>query len=364
MKIREFTHHLYNYAPLDYAEDFDNVGLIVGDAEEEIKGVLVSLDATEDVIAEAIDHNCNLVLCFHPIIFSGIKALNPTDYVNKSVIKAIKNDIAIYAIHTALDNAMHGVNAMICQKLGLKNPEILIPQKGTIKKLTTYVPEDKAEFVREQLFKAGAGQIGNYSNCSFNLKGLGSFKGNENSNPVYGEKGKTHFEKEIQLNITFAKHLEAKVLKTLFTSHPYEEVAYEIETLENKNQQIGLGMLGSWEHALSEKEFFEKLKSTFKTPVIRHSANLNKPIKKVAVLGGSGAFAIKDAIRQKADAYVTADLKYHDFFKAEGKILLADIGHFESEQYTKDLLYTFINEKFTNFAIILSKTNTNPVHYY
>lgn len=364
MKIREFTHHLYNYAPLDYAEDFDNVGLIVGDAEAEIDGVLVSLDATEEVIEEAIAQNCNVVLCFHPIIFSGIKALNPTDYVKRSVIKAIKNDVAIYAIHTALDNAVHGVNAMICHKLGLQNPKILIPQKSTIKKLTTYVPMDKADFVREKLFEAGAGQIGNYSNCSYNIEGLGSFKGNESSNPVYGEKGQTHFEKEIQLNLTFAKHLESKVLKALFANHPYEEVAYEVETLENKNQNIGLGMVGAFEQSMSEMEFLDKLKNVFKTPVVRHSNRLNKPIKSVAVLGGSGAFAIKNAIRQNTDAYVTADLKYHDFFKAEERILLADIGHFESEQYTKDLLFSFINEKFANFAIILSKTKTNPVHYY
>jgi hypothetical protein len=280
------------------------------------------------------------------------------------VIKAIKNDIAIYAIHTALDNAMHGVNAMICHKLGLKKSKILIPQKGTIKKLTTYVPVDKADYLREKLFEAGAGHIGNYSNCSFNTEGLGSYKGNEQSNPVYGEKGKTHFEKEIQLNITFAKHIESKVLKALFTNHPYEEVAYEIETLENKNQNIGLGMIGSFEQPLSEIEFLEKLKKVFKTPVIRHSNRLSKPIENVAVLGGSGAFAISNAIGKKAEAYVTADLKYHDFFKAEEKILLADIGHFESEQYTKDLLFSFINEKFANFAIILSKTKTNPVHYY
>jgi len=364
MKIYEFIQQLSQFAPLDYAEDFDNVGLIVGDANSTIKGVLVSLDTTEDVVDEAIANGCNLIVSFHPIIFSGIKSINPTNYVNRAVIKCLKNDISIYAIHTALDNHLEGVNAMMCRQLELKQTKILIPQKGTIKKLTTYVPKDKAENLRRKLFKAGAGNIGNYANCSFNVEGQGSFMGNEYSNPTYGKKLKTHYEEETQINITFSKHLEKRVLKALFSNHPYEEVAYEIETLENSNQTIGIGMLGEFDMPLSEKDFLEKLKLVFGTPVIRHTKLLKKSITRVAVLGGSGAFAIPHAIKQKADALVTADLKYHDFFKAEHKILLADVGHFESEQYTKELLYDYINEKFTNFAVILSNTKTNPVHYY
>lgn len=364
MKIKVLINHLKTYAPLAYAEDFDNVGLIVGDEHQTIKGVLVSLDTTEDVVQEAIDKNCNLILSFHPIIFSGIKKLNPNTYVNRSVIKAIRNDIAIYAIHTALDNAFHGVNRVICNKLGLKDNEMLIPQPGTIKKLTTYVPKNHAEKLRKELFEVGAGNIGNYSNCSFNLEGKGSFKGNEESNPVVGEKGKTHYENEIQINMTFAKHLQSQVISQLFKHHPYEEVAYEIETLENVNQHIGLGMLGKFETPLKENDFLKLLKEKFKTPTLRHSAFLNKHIEKVAVLGGSGASAISKALASGADAYVTADLKYHDFFKAEQNILLVDIGHYESEQFTKELLYTFINENFTNFAVVLSNINTNPVQYY
>ena len=364
MKIKTLTGHLKNYAPLAYAEDFDNVGLIVGDENQQIKGVLVSLDTTEEVVDEAIKNNCNLIVGFHPIIFSGIKKLNPNNYVNKAVIKAIKNNIAIYAIHTALDNAFHGVNKVICDKIGLKNTNILIPQAGTIKKLTTYVPTNDAELLREKLFEAGAGNIGNYSNCSFSIKGKGSFKGNEDSNPVVGERGKTHYEKEVQLNITYAKHIENKVLSQLFKHHPYEEVAYEIETLENHNQHIGLGMTGEFDKEISEIDFLNLLKDKFRTPCLIHSKLLNTSIKKVAVLGGSGASAISKAKASGADAYVTADLKYHDFFKAEQDILLVDIGHYESEQYTKELLYTFINENFTNFAIVLSNINTNPVQYH
>jgi len=364
MKIKALINHLKTYAPLTYAEDFDNVGLIVGDEDQTLRAVLVSLDTTEDVVQEAIDNNCNLILSFHPIVFSGIKKLTPHNYVNRAVIKAIKNDIAIYAIHTALDNAFHGVNRVISDKIGLKKTSMLMPQGGTIKKLTTYVPKDNADQLRVKLFEAGAGQIGNYSNCSFSLEGKGSFKGNEASNPVIGQKGKTHYEEEVQINMTYAKHLQNKVLSQLFKHHPYEEVAYEIETLENTNQHIGLGMIGQLDTPMEEKKFLDVLKSNFQTPVIRHSALLNKTIKKVAVLGGSGASAISKAIASGADTYVTADLKYHDFFKAEKSILLVDIGHYESEQFTKQLLYTFINENFTNFAVVLSNTNTNPVQYY
>jgi dinuclear metal center YbgI/SA1388 family protein len=364
MKIRELADQLNVFAPLDYAEEFDNVGLIVGDEKNDVKGVLVSLDTTEDVVDEAIEKGCNVIVGFHPIIFSGIKKLNPSNYVNHAVIKAIKNDIAIYAIHTALDNAFHGVNDIICDKLGLKNRAILMPQPQTIKKLTTYVPKANAEDLREKLFEIGAGNIGNYSHCSFNIEGKGSFKGNENSNPVVGQRGQTHYEDEVQINVTFAKHLEGKVLKQLFEHHPYEEVAYEVETLENRNQHIGLGMTGTFEKPLPENDFFELLKKTFGTPTLRHSKRTGKSIKKVAVLGGSGASGISQAIKAKADVYVTADLKYHDFFKAENKILLVDIGHYESEQFTKDYLYSFINENFTNFAVVLSNLNTNPVQYY
>ncbi len=364
MKIRELVDQLNIFAPLDYAEDFDNVGLIVGDENNEVSGVLVSLDTTEDVVDEAIAKDCNVIVGFHPIIFSGIKKLNPSNYVNRAVIKAIRNDIAIFAIHTALDNAFHGVNNIICDKLGLKNRAILMPQPQTIKKLTTYVPKANADDLREKLFEIGAGNIGNYSHCSFNIEGTGSFKGNDNSNPAVGQRGQTHFEDEVQINITYARHLESKVLKQLFKNHPYEEVAYEIETLENKNQHIGLGMTGFFENPVSENEFFNRLKETFGTPMLRHSKTIGRPIQKVAVLGGSGASGISSAIRANADVYVTADLKYHDFFKAENKILLVDIGHYESEQFTKDYLYSFINENFTNFAVVLSNLNTNPIQYY
>lgn len=364
MRIQNIINSLEELAPLAYAEDFDNVGLLTGSKNTEVMGILISLDTLEEVVEEAIQKKCNLIVSFHPIIFSGLKKITGTNYVEKTILKAIKNDIAIYAIHTALDNSFKGVNNMICDQLNLQHRKILIPQPESIRKLVTYVPTAKADDVRNALFSAGAGSIGNYENCSFNLEGTGSFKGNEDSNPTIGEIGKLHFEKEIQIGMTFPKHLESRILKALFENHPYEEVAYEVTTLENKNQKIGMGMTGELEQEMNEEDFLQLVREKFQTGCIRHSTFLKKSIKKVAVLGGSGSFAIENAKKAGADIFLTADLKYHDFYKAEGKLVLADIGHYESEQYTKDLLSAFLEEKFPDAEVILSNTDTNPVKYY
>ncbi|MGY6650503.1 Nif3-like dinuclear metal center hexameric protein [Wenyingzhuangia sp. IMCC45574] len=363
MKIQEITNYIEKLAPLSYAESFDNVGLLVGDYTTEVTGVLVTLDTLEATVDEAIEKGCNLIVSFHPIIFGGLKKLNGNNYVERVVIKAIQNNIAIYATHTALDNSFNGVSAKMCEVLGLQNKAVLIPQKDTIKKLITFVPTQHASTLREALFKAGAGGIGNYDNCSFNTEGIGTFKGNEHSNPAIGEKGKLQEEKETQIAITYTKHLEKKILQALFSTHPYEEVAYEITTLENTNQHIGMGMVGELATAMSSKEFIKYVKQTMNTDCIRHSALLDKEIKKVAVLGGSGSFALGAAMGKGADAYISADFKYHEFYKAEGKILITDIGHYESEQFTKNLLVDYLTKKFRNFAIILSNLSTNPIYY-
>lgn len=370
MLVRDIINMLGQLAPLEYSEGFDNTGLLVGNLNQKVTGVLVTLDTLEEVVDEAIKNHCNLIVSFHPILFKGLKKITGKTYVERVVLKAIKNDISIFAIHTALDNSWNGVNAMICEKLNLTKQRVLLPQAATIKKLVTFVPSTHIDHVRNTLFEAGAGNIGNYENCSFNIHGTGSFMGTENSNPTLGEKGKLHFEEEVQLGITFQKHLESRILSALFNSHPYEEVAYEITTLENHNQHVGMGMLGEFENPLSEDDFLKQLKKIFLSGVVRHSEKLGKPIQKVAVLGGSGSFAIEAAQSQQADAFVSADFKYHDFFAAEKKILLADIGHYESEQYTKELLVSYLSKKITNFApafnlgqVIESKVNTNPVHY-
>jgi dinuclear metal center YbgI/SA1388 family protein len=363
MLVKEVIDIIEKFAPPAYAEGFDNVGLLVGDKNAAVTGALITLDTLESVVDEAIDKNCNLIISFHPIIFSGLKKLTGKDYVERTVIKAIKNDISIYAIHTALDNQYKGVNDMICKKIGLKNREILIPRQDSVKKLTTFVPSEKTSEVRKALFEAGGGSIGNYDNCSFNIKGEGSFKPNEEANPVIGKRGEVHLEEETQIGLIYPVHLEKKILQALFTSHPYEEVAYEVSALENKNQHLGMGMIGELESPEDEKSFLKRIKNEFNCGCIRHSEFRGKPIKKVAVLGGSGSFAINQAKAAGADIYLTADLKYHDFYKADKEFILADIGHYESEQYTKDLLHSYLTKKISNFALILGETNTNPIKY-
>ncbi len=364
MKISDFVSIAQKMAPLAYAEDFDNVGLLTGHMQQELTGILVCHDALEEVIDEAVAANCNLIVCFHPILFSGIKKITGKNYVERAVIKAIKNDIAIYAVHTALDNHKNGVNKIMCDMLGLVNTEILVPKENYIRKLVTYTIPENFNTLRNALFDAGAGAIGNYENCSFSSHGLGTYQGNVDSNPTIGNPGEFMEETEIKLEVTFEKHLESAIFKALFSNHLYEEVAYEIYSLQNRHQNIGLGMTGELQHPMDEASFLTFVKEKMQTGGIRHSAFTGREIKKVAVLGGSGSFAIKNAIASGADAYLTADLKYHQFYEAEGKLLLADIGHYESERYTADYMAGFLKNAGVAVPVILSETDTNPVKYF
>ena len=364
MTVREITSCLETWAPLTYAEDFDNVGLLVGSHAQKVKKVLIAHDALEEVIDEAIAEKCELVVCFHPIIFRGLKKLTDSSYVSRAVTKAIKHDISIYAIHTALDVQLDGVNAGLANALGLKDTSVIQPAKGTIQKLNTYVPNPQLAAVQEALFAAGAGAMGHYDECSFAVEGEGGFKPLEGSKPFVGTSGFRHTAAETQLQMIFPKHLHSKVITALLDAHPYETVAYEITTLENSRSDLGMGCIGELPRSMQESDFLKKLKDILSTPAFRHSALLGKGIKRVAILGGSGSFAIESATAQGADAYITADLKYHDFFRAEGSCLLVDVGHYESEQFTKTTIMKHLNENFPNFAFISSKTNTNPVHYF
>lgn len=363
MKIKEILLILEQMAPLAYAEDFDNVGLLVGDADTEATGVLICHDALETVIDEAIEKQCNLVVCFHPILFSGIKKITGKNYVERSILKAIKNDIAIYAVHTALDNHQAGVNKIFCDALGLINTKVLVPKQNFVQKLITYTIPENVEQLRNALFDAGAGKIGNYEDCSFNSKGIGTYMGNENSNPEIGERFEFVEAEEIKIEVTFEKYLQPKIMKALFSNHVYEEVAYEIYDLQNVHQNIGLGMIGELSQEMKELDFLKMVKEKMDCGGIRHSEFSGKKVKMIAVLGGSGSYAIKNAIAAGADVYLTADLKYHNFYEAENKILLADIGHFESERYTKNYIVDYLTKKIPNFAIVLSQINTNPVKY-
>jgi len=364
MKLSHLTSYLESLAPLPYQEDYDNSGLIVGNPDMDVHQALFSLDCTEAIVDEAVARSCDIIISHHPIVFRGLKKLNGKTYVERVVEKAIKNDIAIYAIHTNLDNVMEGVNAKICEMLELENCRILSPKNGLLKKLVTYVPEDKAEQVRNALFHAGAGNIGDYSECSFNADGTGTFKGGEDTTPYVGEPGKRHYENEVRIETIYPANIESKLLMALFLAHPYEEVAYDLYTLSNQHQQVGSGMIGELEEEITEEEFLFVIKQNMQAKVIRHTALTGKKVKRVAVCGGSGSFLLNYAISAGADFFVTADFKYHEFFDAEGKLVIADIGHFESEQFTVQLLYDIIRKKFPNFAVRLTEINTNPVKYF
>ncbi len=364
MKIADVITTLENLAPTALQEDYDNAGLITGNAFTDCKGVLCSLDVTEEIIEEAKARNCNLIVAHHPIIFKGLKKITGKNYVEKAIIAAIKNDIALYAIHTNLDNIIDGVNNKIAEKLDLINRKILLPKQNLLMKLYTFVPVDYAEQVRAALFNAGAGNIGNYSECSFNAEGTGTFKAGKNTNPFVGEQGKRHEEHEIKMELIFPSYLKQQIITALIQSHPYEEVAYDIIMLSNEFQNTGSGLIGELEKEVSENEFLPILKKQFNLKVIKHTKLLNKPIKKIALCGGAGSFLINNALAANADVYITSDIKYHEFFDANNRMLIADIGHWESEQFTIDLLYEVLQAKFLNFAVLKTGIQTNPVYYF
>jgi dinuclear metal center YbgI/SA1388 family protein len=364
MTIKELTDYLEKIAPLSYQEDYDNCGLIVGDANAEITSVLVSLDVTLEVVEEAITKKSNLVIAHHPLIFKGLKKLNGKNYIEKSVIKAIKNDIAVYAIHTNLDNVTNGVNFKIAEKLNLQNVSILKPKSGTLMKLTVFCPKENTPKLQDAFYAAGAGEIGNYSNCSFKSTGIGSFKPNSVATPVIGQNNKYEEVEENRIEVVFPAYLEGKILDAMRKNHMYEEVAYYLHKIENQNQGVGSGAIGNLPEAMTKSEFLAHLKNSMNLNVIRFVDTKAEKIKKVAVCGGVGSFLLADAKRLGADAFVTADYKYHEFFDAENQIMIADIGHFESEVYTKDLIVEIISKKFTNFASYLSEIDTNPIKYY
>jgi len=363
MKLGEITSFLESVAPSSYQEDYDNSGLIIGNPDMEIKGALISLDCTESIIDEAIQLGLNLIISHHPIVFKGLKKFNGKSYVERVVIKAIKHDIAIFAIHTNLDHVQEGVNRKICERLGVLNGRILSPKSGILKKIVTYCPQDNAEIIRRAMFEAGAGHIGNYSECSFNTEGIGTFKALEGTDPFVGEIGTQHQEQEMRLEMIYPAYLEKKILAAMYEVHPYEEVAYDLHTLDNSFDQVGSGMIGNLESDRDELDFLNFVKERLGAKVIRHTALRAKKIRRVAVCGGSGSFLLQNAINAGADIFITADFKYHEFFDAEGKLIIADVGHFESEQFTQELLLELITEKFPNFALRLTLQNTNPVNY-
>ncbi len=362
--IKDITNCLELLAPLPFQESYDNAGLIVGDAQVEVTGVLVTLDSTEAVLDEAIAKGCNLIIAHHPIVFKGLKKLNGKNYVERTVIKAIKNDVAIYAAHTNLDHVVGGVNFMIAERLGLQNVRILAPKHDTLMKLVSFVPVDDTQKVLDALYSAGVGQIGNYDHCSFLVNGKGTFRPNQNANPHIGTTDTDEEVIENRIEVIFPAHLENQVMTALRKAHPYEEVAYYLTLLQNQHQEMGAGAVGNLPEALSVQDFLAYLKQNMNLNVIRHTAIVKGMIQKIAVCGGAGSFLLNHAIRAEADVFITADFKYHEFFDADGRIIICDIGHYESEVFTKELLQRYLSKKFPNFATILSETITNPVNYY
>ncbi|RZK49065.1 MAG: Nif3-like dinuclear metal center hexameric protein [Pedobacter sp.] len=364
MIISDITKFLEALAPLNYQESYDNSGLIVGRADKEVTGVLLSLDCTEAVVQEALDKGCNLVISHHPIVFKGLKKFNGKNYVERVIMRAIKEDIAIYAIHTNLDAVLPGVNGEIARRLGLVNPQILAPKSDLLLKLVVYGPTDSLEEVSDALFEAGAGHIGNYKECSFRAFGEGTFNGEEGAQPFVGEVGNRHLEAEFRLEVIISVQDQAKVLKALKIVHPYEEVAYDLIPLANKNQLVGSGLLAELSEPVEPLAFLHLLKDKMQAQVIRHTNLLPKKIKKVAICGGSGSFLLPAAIGAGADAFVTADFKYHEFFDAEGKLTICDIGHFETEQFTPILLHRILENKFSDETFLVTEVNTNPISYF
>ncbi|HTO14520.1 MAG TPA: Nif3-like dinuclear metal center hexameric protein [Edaphocola sp.] len=365
MQISEILKEIEHFAPKTYQESYDNSGVQLGDIGQKCTGVLSTLDITEEVIREAIEKNCNLIVAHHPLIFSGLKNLTGKNYVERCVIKAIQNNIVLYAAHTNFDNVFHGVNARISDKLGLINTTILSPMSHKLYKLYSYAPKELVVQIKEALFAAGAGKIGNYSECSFETSGHGSFKPNEHAQPFIGQTGgKRECVDEVKFEVMVPEHLKYAIINTLKKAHPYEEVAYELIALENSHQELGAGMIGELAKEMEVTAFLELIKKQFKVECIRHTKLVKTTVKRIAVCGGSGSFLLKEAKNKDADVFITADFKYHQFFDADNKIVIADIGHFESEQFTKEIFIEIITKKFSNFAVYLSQIKTNPINYY
>ncbi len=363
MKLSEIIAALNEFAPPVYQESYDNTGLMVGNMQDNINLALITVDVTEEVMDEAINEKAGLIIAHHPVIFSPLKSITGKTLPERIILSAIRNNIAIFCVHTNLDNIAAGVNRKLAGKIGITNPRILHPVAGELRKLVTFVPPEYAEKVRTAIFNAGAGHIGNYDRCSYNIEGTGSFRGSEDTNPFVGEKGKLHFEKEIRIETIFPRAIQSSVIKSLLDAHPYEEPAYDIYPLDNEYSQLGAGMIGSLTQAMPGADFLNLLKERLGCQMIRYSGDTTTKIKNVACCGGSGAFLIREAINAGADAFITADIKYHQFLDAVNDILLVDAGHYETEQFTKEILYEFLIKKFPNFALRFSKVNTNPIKY-
>jgi len=363
MKLSDLTSFLDSAIPLSFQEGYDNSGLQVGEPDREIRSALICLEVTDEVLDEAGYSGCDVIISHHPLIFTGLKRLSGRTLTERLVLKAIRQDVAIYSAHTNLDVTGAGVSRKMAEKLGLRNIRTLSPLKNRLNKLVTFIPESHLDKVREALFTAGAGLIGNYDHCGFTTGGTGSFRGGEGTNPYSGEKGRISFEKEIRFETIMFTHLRERVIKALLDNHPYEEVAYDIYPLDNDNTDVGFGCTGDLPEPAGEMEFLRTLEDRFSARGIRYSRPTGRKVSRVALCGGAGANLIDDALASGADAFVTADVKYHSFFEGNNRMIIIDIGHYESEKFSAEILYDLIIKKFPTFALRFSEVNTNPINY-
>lgn len=364
IQVKEIIRHIEEFAPPALQESYDNSGLQIGDPERKVSGILIALDVTPEVVEEAVAHQCNLIVAHHPLSLAGIKKITPSQPTGAIILRAAIENIAIYAAHTNIDSVREGVSHRLAKKIGLINSRVLEPRSELLIKLVTFVPAAEAPKVRLALFEAGAGHIGQYDACSYNLEGEGTFRGSEQANPYVGKRGEIHTEKETRIETILPAYLQTRVIKTLLEVHPYEEVAYDLYPLNNTWHEVGFGIVGQLPVPMTATDFLKNLKTATQTGCIRHTALPDRPVKTVAVCGGSGSFLINKAKAAEADVFVTADIKYHQFFETSNSMMIADIGHYESEQFTKELFFELLTKKFPNFAIRLSNVNTNPIKYY
>lgn len=364
-RIQEIIDALERLAPPALQEEYDNSGLLVGEPGRSVETVLVSLDVTEEVVAEAQALGAGLIVSHHPVLFRPLKRLTGRNQVERTVMAALRANIALYAIHTNLDNVAHGVNAMMCRKLGLEGMSVLRPAGGALAKVVTFVPEARAESVRAAMFEAGGGHIGAYDQCSFNAVGEGTFRAGEGAQPHVGAVGSQHRESEVRVEMVVERWNVRRVVAAMRSVHPYEEVAHDVILLDNGHPTAGSGGVATFAQPVEWPDFVDRVKAAFGAPIVRHTAPPNRPIRTVALCGGTGSFLLPDAIRCGADVFLSSDFKYHEFFGTEGQITIADIGHAEAEGGISQWLVNQLadlKDGFPNFAVLLSEVRTNPIH--
>ncbi|MBP5687674.1 MAG: Nif3-like dinuclear metal center hexameric protein [Muribaculaceae bacterium] len=362
MKVKEITDAIEAVAPLYLQESWDNSGMQVGDQDSEVTGVVLCTDVREEIVDEAIERGANMIISHHPLLFRGLKKIVGRSYQERIVAKAIKNDITIYCAHTNMDSAVGGVNFKMAEKLGMTGVRVLDPQQGTQRKIVVFVPTEAVAMVEKAMCDAGAGRLGNYDNCTYSMNGEGHYRALDGAEPWAGKVGEKHSEPEVRLEVLVHKALCGRVVAAMIKAHPYEEPAFDIIALENGDKYAGLGVIGDVEPQ-DARGFLEKVKNAFEVEAVRYSGNLDRQVRRVAMCGGAGADFIGLAMSQGADVYITGDMKYHEFQGNEERIILADIGHYESEHYTKEIFYDIISKKNPNFAVDFAKSEKNQVKY-